>query len=264
MDRSENAKGDAQRPSARGWNSKLLTLVAVGAASFVVELLFLAIFFGISTAPGSVGGGALGSIRSALEMLYFAAGIGALCLAVGAFMTARKQLDHIIDQNEQARHSRLASAYIEITNRFYSPEMQLSRRSLRGLMRQFDRLDPAVRESTTLSAFAHSRLLELLEEHLHSVEVYPHVQTRYVKTVRFLDFVEDIAVLVRKNYLKADDVFELMGTILSDMGTLMDDHIRWNRIEGKSRTLYANAAWLCGEAVAYQAERNAGEEATPR
>ena len=89
---------------------------------------------------------------------------------------------------------------------------------------------------------------EYREEHIATANSMSGADTEYAKTLAILQFFEDIGVLVARNYLKTNDLFDFMGGLIIHTEEVLRDHIKRIRNESKDAHIYANTLTLMKQA----------------
>ena len=166
--------------------------------------------------------------------------------AIGALLFTIRQLG-------EARNTRLATIYMETTNRWNAPEVVESRKLILDLARDF-RSDSRLRGAIPdVGAF-----IDLVVSCVRSHDLYLH--RKYVAN---LNFYEDVGGLCWKGYLQEDDIFNSMGGQIINQIELLSAYIDSARNKGTETSLstYANAIYLYNKAKAYRPHLH--EEAWP-
>jgi hypothetical protein len=154
-----------------------------------------------------------------LAVVYFLANTIVALIASFSIAFAREQVRH-------AERTRRASIYLELYNRFHEPGVTFSNRKILSLSAGYKKNKHA---QESLSAYAHRILLDLAEQHEQARENLNPDDTDYTKMTAVLWFFEYIGVLVQRNYLRAEDVFDLMGGVIIEIEDILKDHIKWMR-----------------------------------
>jgi hypothetical protein len=147
----------------------------------------------------------------------------------------------------------MAAVYTEIIKRYNDKGLQDSRRALIAIREAHSIAVASGATQDALCRFAQLKMAALLADHLRTVVEDASQETAYTRVIRFLDFIEDIGVLVEKNYLDKDAIFEFMAAMLVQTEQILRDHILWNRQKPQgSYSTYVNAINLMKDARDYQ------------
>lgn len=223
-----------------GWGAsatmaKLAIFAAFAAIVFVVEQLgALWEFAFISKNFGD-------AVLKAWELTYYVANTILVIIAIFALGVAWRQTLHARKQAVEAENTRLASIYIEILKKYAEDGVAASRRSLSNIRRKY----PQEKQGTeTMGAYMH-RILKGLYDERETGEG----STTYADAIFFLEYLEDIGVLIRRSFISKDIIFDYMCGAILTAEQLLKDHLIWRRQQSDSRArLYANALWLMHEA----------------
>jgi hypothetical protein len=218
-------------------------LLVVSTAAFLVYIFGQAfglwwhlIFkvFGTAVPPSDTPEG-IASWKDAWELTFYITQLGVLVAAVVGGFLAYRQL-------REAQDARLANIYLEIQDRWKSPDVVESRRLIAGLAKEFR--ERVAREGhcrdadgTVLgspAALIQARLQKLLETDPKA----------FSKHMVYLTILEDIGAMCRKGYIEAQDISDLMGSSIVQGTEFLLLHIRQERRGANSKSIWANALWL--------------------
>ena len=182
--------------------------------------------------------------RNYWEIIYFITSSGLAISAVLAFFLARSQL-------HSAENVRLASVYMEITKRWSTEEMALSRKLLTDLADFYERQRerPELQDFTSSAEYIRAVLVELIAHDKFALQKYLAIAT----------FLEDVGVLCRKDYVRADDLFDFIGGAIVRYTKLLLPFMLSARQGPHGRSIYANAFWLYRRASQRRTYEETGE-----
>jgi len=161
-----------------------------------------------------------------------------------------------------AENVRLATVYIEISKRWESAELVQSRRNILTLKHEYETLSEAYRLNTSVQ--------EHICNVLFGIKEYDGINHTTIlrKHTIILNFLEDVGLMCRQSYLKADDIFDFIGSGMETYTTLLSVYIKRVRAaapaqeaqetasfpsgkprepvqdNGEDRRVYANVLWL--------------------
>lgn len=216
----------------------LLLLMAAALFLFVVGQMFDLWWFLLADwaklPPGSDISG-IKSRKDLFEASYYLSQIAILFVALVAGVMAYRQF-------REAEKSRLASIYISMDEKWGSDSIVESQRLMheivaicvldpeyRGRMRHF----PSADSYAALQDFAHVYLSAMRANNYD----------KYLRTMAVVAFLETYGMMVRKRYLKPDDIEPLIGMITISFYDIIAKHIaadiernqRFNRQRGLSK-----------------------------
>ena len=96
-------------------------------------------------------------------------------------------------QSVHTESARLAHIYLEMTKIYNSVEMQESRRHILGIREAHKSLIKDDKTNGNISQYAQRIILELLDKHIASVKEDPSAETKYKKSIRFLESCPEFA-----------------------------------------------------------------------
>jgi hypothetical protein len=170
------------------------------------------------------------TLRSWLELCYFVASIIVAGVVWFAVRFARKQAT-------EAENSRAAQVYLEITGRYISGNIAKSRAMVVTLRRQFD---PDAEPRLPLGEFIHEQIEPLRSSNIDDFEVY-------MKYIELLTFFEDVGVLVKRGYVKSEDIKLLFKAAILGVRDLFAHHIEIRQAEEGDPQMFENFLELCKE-----------------
>jgi hypothetical protein len=168
--------------------------------------------------------------RNFWEIVSYIANSVVVLIAALAFFVAQHQL-------RSAEHVRLASVYMDISKRWSSAELIRSRALLTELSEFYDRRRTAgdLAAYKTRADYIKAVLLDLLAGDKIRLHDY----------ITIAAFFEDVGVLCRRDYVRADDLFDFLGGPIERYLEDLLPFIVAVRGDGdKGRAIYANALWL--------------------
>jgi hypothetical protein len=187
-------------------------------------------------APHGAGGASIldldghSKFRNFWEIVSYISSSVVVLVAALAFFVARHQL-------RSAEHVRLASVYMDISKRWSSAELVRSRALITALSEFYDRrrADPAFAAYAARGDYIKAVLLDLLAGD----------KVRLHEYIVIAAFFEDVGVLCRRDYVRADDLFDFLGGPIERYLEDLLPFILAVRGDGeKGRAIYANALWL--------------------
>ena len=210
---------ERQHYGALGILAAILALTFVGEQGFAVwQFLFLERRLG-------------GDTRGFWELTYFITNSALVIVAIIALSIAWRQ-------SREAERTRLALIYIEINKKYGEPDVTLSRQRLAAM-----RFNHRNEQSTeTLGTYIDNELKRQYNE-ITKAAAAGQI-SEYSKTLRFLTYLEDIAVLVRRGLISQDIIFDFMGGTITFAEDCVKEHVIWRRKQSGDRSLYANTLWL--------------------
>ena len=193
-----------------------------------------------------------------LGVVNFLAGTVVATVASFSLIFARNQIKH-------AEESRRASIYLELHNRFNEQRVRYAYRKIVAINNSYE---AKKLPDECLSQYGHRVMLRYRDRHQELINQLSGHDTEYTKTLRFLDFLEDIGVLTARGYLKTDDLFDFMCNAIVTAENVLKDHIKYIRNGRKDEHIYANALALMKEARTARGRRkvlkfNEGEYRIP-
>jgi hypothetical protein len=181
-------------------------------------------------------------VRGFVEIVFFVSQIGVALLAAVALHVARNHARHMAERTKEAERARRATVYMEINSRYHSPAITYSRLKLVYLTELY----AAVARTETLDEFVDARLRVMWYQSFAKFDEAQSGECDYTRTLKLLSYLEDIGVLVEKEYVDANDVLDFMGGVILMVEKALRAHIIWRRQEEQdgSGSLYANALKL--------------------
>lgn len=169
-------------------------------------------------------------LRNWLELCYFSASVIVAGVAWFAVQFAKKQAI-------EAEHSRAAQVYLELTGRYTSERLTRSRLMVVSLWHEFH----SDREAEmTVGEFVHRRIAALRSSNIDELEIYN-------KYLDLLTFFEDVGVLVKRGYVKVEDVQLLFKAAIVGVRELFEPHILARQKEDRDAQLFENFLELCAK-----------------
>jgi hypothetical protein len=187
-------------------------------------------------------------VRGLLELLSFAATAVLAITAIAAISFARAQAEEARKGREEAENNRLTGIYMTIAARWNAEDLFQSRLkvlALRDAARQQweqDGHDPRDEARTAFErGFIRDALLRLKND-------YKREELR--KYTFILQFLEDVGTLCRNQYIRQNDVFDLIGGPIQVQVECLELYIEEARKPafGDSDTVYANTIYLYRQA----------------
>lgn len=208
-------------------------LIAFGFAWIVVTGYFIAIivkgaFPDLLNAHDEYAGSYL---RNLLELGFFLVNIVVLPAGLAALIIAREHA-------REAANTRLATIYHQISARYLSKEITESRIEFAKLARQFPRGGPPL----------HDYLVRLRKENIE----------RYAAVIALIFFFEDVSVLIKKKYVREDDMYMLLASALVSAYRFYEAHLIGRRDEASNVKLFEHFADIANR---FEARLNADLQA---
>jgi hypothetical protein len=187
-------------------------------------------------------------VRNLLEELSFTAIVLAAVIGAVALYVADSQLRAFVRlsrdfgaQIGQAEAARTASIYVEVSTKWDSQEIATARDALEQLEKDYVALPTAAQTPHIPSASHHI---------WHKINV-DHDENAYDAFIVVASFIEDIGLLCQKQYVRIDDINDIIGSgLLYQIGLLLEQ-IRHERRTApdlsRARSRYAFALWLYSE-----------------
>jgi len=185
--------------------------------------------------------------RNIVEVVFFVSQIGVAILAAVALQIAKHHADHMAQRTQEAVRARKATVYMEINSRYNSSAVTYSRLRLVYLME----LHAQGARAETVAEFVDARLREMYDDAFGKFDETLGGECDYTRTLKLLSYLEDIGVLVERQYVDAEDVFDFMGGVITMVEVLLRQHIIWRRQQEGSPALYANALRLMARAASF-------------
>lgn len=187
-------------------------------------------------------------VRDLLEELSFVAIVLAAVIGAVALYVANSQLRAFVRlsrdfgaQIRQAEAARTASIYVEVSTKWNSQEVATARDTLERLEKVYVALPAAAKTPNIPSASHHI---------WHKINV-EHDEAAYDAFIVVASFIEDIGLLCQKEYVRIDDINDIIGSgLLYQIGLLLEQ-IRHERRTApdvsRARSQYAFTLWLYAE-----------------
>lgn len=226
------------------FSSLALSLVVVSAVFAVIIFLLIGIFPHALEGTEQIAIAEAGRripnyFRNFLELVFFIANIILLITAVIALIVARAHAAEV-------EHARLAAIYMDISALWSSSRVVESRMHILKLRDRFH--DPAYSDLLKDRARPAPEYIRLVLNAERSRDRMLHSQHTAILT-----FLEDIGVLCKKDYVKADDVLDFIASPITLQMELLEHYVL--DLQATNPTAYENAVDLRGRAERFLQRR---------
>jgi hypothetical protein len=186
--------------------------------------------------------------RNLLEIANFLSGPLLAAIALVAFGVAWWQL-------REARRTRMASVYTEITKRWVESDLIASRRKFQEAKRKYQTNPGIDAGDKPIAGALHADCPAYIGYYL--VNLWDLDRAKLVEYLRILTFFEDLGVLCRLGYLKREIVLDFIGGSIIEYVELAIPYIKWARHKNPSagkpdEAVYANLIWLYKKAKRFE------------
>jgi hypothetical protein len=194
-------------------------------------------------------------IRNVAELLNFIsgifaaiAGIAVVLVALWAIRFARQQAYEATKSRQEAENARLSTIYMNIMERWHSEKLVTARKKLFDLLDIYrnNRYDPSMTMFTDEQQYVYYCLGQLRTDR-NLLDLYSY-------TI-LIQFFEDVGHLCYKQYIKKEDIFDIMGSSIKRQLGYYGKFIRESRQNQDgtiTESLYANAIYLYKENLKFE------------
>lgn len=187
-------------------------------------------------------------VHDLLEELSFVAIVLAAVIGAVALYVADSQLRAFVRlsrdfgaQIRQAEAARTASIYVEVSTKWDSEEVATARDALERLEKDYLAL-PAAAKTPDIPSACHYIWRKINAD---------HDEAAYDAFIVVASFIEDIGLLCQKEYVRIDDINDIIGSgLLYQIGLLLEQIRHERRMApgpSRARSRYAFTLWLYGE-----------------
>jgi hypothetical protein len=183
---------------------------------------------------GGAGGADPNHLRNFLELLYFATNSAVAAAVWVALRFARAQATHALQQNQISVATARATIYLELSREFASDRFKQGLGLCNPVRVAFEAQTAADKRTMSLPAFG-SR--EVNRWRINDPE-------RFALVIDLLASLENLGLLIRREYLSLDDVYFFLEGPLKDIDEVFGGFLREGRAASPKQRAGEHAVWL--------------------